>query len=488
MMKRLGILWLTLLLAFTLLLGGCEMFSASETDTTVKPHRPSDYDTTTVPKEETTTLAPSGNGGGNVPETPSNTVPVVGVPYKLTASNADSTLYFDGTVSDGRFNAVTTAANAMLVYVENAANTGEYLLYFMNGSTKTYIVMNDSSTGGDLTDSASAATVFEWNTEYKTMMVADDANSRAMGTSKTGTFKSFSAYDLSSSSNVGKYNYVQFLTAGSASENPNDNNNNSGEMIEGGSIRVPAYSGSAYAVINNNNPYFTTEELTTTSYERYDPLDSLGRCTETMACIGRDLMPTEDREDLTVNPTGWRQATYDVVPGNYLYNRCHLIAFQLTGENSNDRNLITGTQAFNKEMLKYENMVAAYIKETGNHVLYRVTPLFEGNNLVATGVLMEAYSVEDDGDGICFNVFLYNVQAEITIDYATGISRLTNPSDDAPTGDEIKTYVLNISSLKFHTPTCSWVGKMNASNREDYTGSRNDLIAAGYNPCGTCKP
>ena len=189
---------------------------------------------------------------------------------------------------------------------------------------------------------------------------------------------------------------------------------------------IPEYSREDYIVLNNNVPNFPEADLTTTSFEEYSPLDSLGRCGVAYANIGTDIMPTEKRESISsVKPSGWQSVKYDIVEGKYLYNRSHLIGYQLTAENANDRNLITGTRYFNATlMLPYENMVADYIKETNNHVLYRVTPVFEGNNLVATGVQMEAKSVEDNGEGIEFNVFVYNVQPGITIDYATGNSAL----------------------------------------------------------------
>ena len=185
---------------------------------------------------------------------------------------------------------------------------------------------------------------------------------------------------------------------------------------------VPAFSGETYVVIGDNRPLFDEEDITAVSYEFYSELDDLGRCGYTMACIGKDLMPTEDRESISqVKPTGWKQKQYDFVDGKSLYNRCHLIGFQLTGENANERNLITGTRYMNVDgMLPFENMVADYIKETGNHVLYRVTPIFQGDELVARGVQMEAYSVEDSGEGICFHVYVYNNQPGVTIDYATG--------------------------------------------------------------------
>lgn len=185
---------------------------------------------------------------------------------------------------------------------------------------------------------------------------------------------------------------------------------------------IPPYDGTPYVVLNDNQPSFTEEDMTDVSYEFYSDLDELGRCGVTEACIGRDLMPTEKRGDISsVKPTGWVQNQYDFVDGKSLWNRCHLIGFQLAGENANECNLITGTRAMNVDgMLPFENLVADYVKETDNHVLYRVTPAFQGTELVARGVQMEAYSVEDSGDGVCFNVFCYNVQPGVEIDYATG--------------------------------------------------------------------
>ena len=188
---------------------------------------------------------------------------------------------------------------------------------------------------------------------------------------------------------------------------------------------IPEFTDAAYVAVNGNVPFFLPEEYTTESYEYYSDLDELGRCGVTMACIGVDIMPTEDRGDIgSVKPTGWHSVKYDIVEGKYLYNRCHLIGFQLAGENANKKNLITGTRYLNIEgMLPFENLVADYVQETENHVLYRVTPLFDGDNLVAHGVLMEGYSVEDEGEGVCFCVYAYNAQPGITIDYATGESR-----------------------------------------------------------------
>lgn len=254
---------------------------------------------------------------------------------------------------------------------------------------------------------------------------------------------------------------------------------------------VPAYSGQAYVAVHDNVPYFNTDDLSADSFERYGQRDSLGRCTTAYACVGQDLMPTEDRGSIgQVKPTGWHTVKYDCVDGKYLYNRCHLIGYQLTGENANEDNLITGTRYLNTEgMLPFENLTADYIEETGNHVLYRVTPIFQGDNLLASGVLMEGWSVEDEGAGVCFCVYVYNVQPGVELDYATGESWLsgTEPQDSSSEGSQ-HTYVLNTNSKKFHFPSCSSVESMGESNKQEYTGSREDLIAQGYSPCGTCKP
>ena len=287
---------------------------------------------------------------------------------------------------------------------------------------------------------------------------------------------------------------------------------------------VPAYSGKPYTAVNNNEPYFISDNLTTEAFENYSELDALGRCGVAYANVCLETMPTEKRGSISeVKPTGWHSVKYDNVDGKSLYNRCHLIGYQLTAENANQQNLITGTRYLNVDgMLPFENMVADYVKETDNHVLYRVTPIFTGDNLVADGVLMEGYSVEDEGDGICFCVYAYNVQPGITIDYATGDSWLSSEKGNsnsssggnsavsqsaadksgtqqaavqtesvketsAPvsTGTE---YILNTNTKKFHYPSCSSVKQMKASNKKEYTGSRDDLIAQGYDPCKKCNP
>ena len=262
---------------------------------------------------------------------------------------------------------------------------------------------------------------------------------------------------------------------------------------------LPDYGGSPYVAVNDNVPYFTEEDYTTNSFESYSDLDQLGRCGVVYACVGTDLMPTEERGSIgQVKPSGWQTVKYDCVDGKYLYNRCHLIGFQLTGENANEKNLITGTRYLNVDgMLPFENLVSDYVQETDHHVLYRVTPVFEGDNLVASGVLMEGWSVEDGGEGVTFCVYAYNVQPGITIDYATGASAASGedlPQASAPaqttsgSEEETQQYVLNTSSMKFHEPDCSGVASMSDANRQDYTGSRQDLIDQGYAPCGICKP
>lgn len=287
---------------------------------------------------------------------------------------------------------------------------------------------------------------------------------------------------------------------------------------------VPAYSGEPYTAVNNNEPYFTSDNLTTEAFENYSELDALGRCGVAYANVCLETMPTEKRGSISeVKPTGWHSVKYDNVDGKSLYNRCHLIGYQLTAENANQQNLITGTRYLNVDgMLPFENMVADYVKETDNHVLYRVTPIFTGDNLVADGVLMEGYSVEDEGEGICFCVYAYNVQPGITIDYATGDSWLSSEkgnSDSSSGGNSavsqsaadksgtqqaaVQTesvketsapvstgteYILNTNTKKFHYPSCSSVKQMKASNKKEYTGSRDDLIAQRYDPCKKCNP
>ncbi|MCI1306047.1 MAG: DNA/RNA non-specific endonuclease [Lachnospiraceae bacterium] len=283
--------------------------------------------------------------------------------------------------------------------------------------------------------------------------------------------------------------------------------------------KIPAYSSAPSVEINGGVPFFAAEDRTENSFESYSDLDSLGRCGPAYGCLGQETMPTEKRGDIgMVRPSGWHTVKYDGIDGNYLYNRCHLIAYMLSGENANEKNLITGTRYMNTEgMLPYEERTADYIRSTGHHVLYRVTPVFEGNNLVASGVLMEAQSVEDDG--LVFCVYCYNVQPGVTINYSTGDSsgpEFTGSGgenggneaaseengggndsagaeqnaavQDAGTQPQSSTYVLNTNTKKFHRPDCSSADRIKPANRQDYTGSREDLIAQGYEPCKNCNP
>lgn len=255
---------------------------------------------------------------------------------------------------------------------------------------------------------------------------------------------------------------------------------------------LPAHTDKPYVEVNGNLPFFTEAEITDVAYESYSALDQLGRCGAAIACCGKETMPApgEDRGSISsITPTGWVQAKYICVSGQSLYNRCHLIAWQLSAENANVKNLISGTRYLNADgMIPFENMVADYIKETGNHVMYRVTPIFEGSNLLASGVQIEAYSVEDGGEGICFNVYCYNVQPFIIIDYATGSSSFDEDAFEAskPDPDEVGNYVLNKNTKKIHYPYCNSVTQMSEKNREEYTGTLNDLKAQGYSTCGNC--
>jgi DNA-entry nuclease len=249
---------------------------------------------------------------------------------------------------------------------------------------------------------------------------------------------------------------------------------------------VQEYNEDAFCVVNGNVPQFSADEITTDSFEEYGDLDPLGRCTVCTASIGKDLMPTEKRGAIgMVKPTGWHTVKYEGIDGNYPYNRCHLIGFQLTGENANTRNLITGTRYMNTEgMLPFENEVAEYVRRTKKHVMYRVTPDFRGRELVARGVQIEAYSVEDKGRGVSFNVYCYNVQPGIEIDYATGESKKLKTATQSASS----TYILNTNSKKFHRPSCKLAKDISDKNKKNYSGSREELINRGYKPCGSCKP
>lgn len=294
---------------------------------------------------------------------------------------------------------------------------------------------------------------------------------------------------------------------------------------------VPAYTGEATVVLNDNKPYFTETEYTTEAFERYSDLDSLGRCGVAYANVCEEIMPTEERGAIgMIRPSGWHTIKYDCVDGKYLYNRCHLIGYQLSGENANEKNLITGTRYLNVNgMLPYEDQVADYVHATDNHVLYRVTPVFDGDNLVAEGVEIEAASVEDKGASLQFHVFCYNIQPGVVIDYKTGDSHLADDSSvdsgsdsvsqkkndvteqeadkgitdktavaaaadtetassTLPENSEKVTYILNKNTHKFHVPSCPSAADIKPKNRKEFTGTREDVVAQGYNPCKRCHP
>ena len=314
---------------------------------------------------------------------------------------------------------------------------------------------------------------------------------------------------------------------------------------------VPSYSGAPSVEVNGNVPFFVESDYLRRSFEMYSAFDSLGRCGPAFALVGKETMPSRKRGSIgMIKPSGWQISEYDWIDGKYLYNRCHLIAYSLAGENENQYNLITGTRSMNTlGMLPNEERVAMYVDSTANHVLYRVTPFFEGDNLVASGVLMEARSIEDDGAGINFCVWCYNVEPGVVIDYASGDNRAGDPksesysdsdggshggsssvshgdsgdgmhgdSGDSSSGDsstsvitpkglagekaadsqdaqpangsesQEQTYVLNTNTHRFHYPYCSLVADMKEKNKQVVEGIRDELIKQGYHPCGVCNP
>lgn len=271
-------------------------------------------------------------------------------------------------------------------------------------------------------------------------------------------------------------------------------NNNSYVSLDA----IPAYDGKAYVAVNNNEPFFTDSDMTTTAFENYSDLDSLGRCGVAYANICKDIMPTEERGKIgMIKPSGWHTVKYDVIKDRYLYNRCHLIGYQLAGENANSKNLITGTRYLNVEgMLPFENLVADYVNNTGNHVLYRVTPMFSGSNLVANGVLIEAKSVEDNGGGILFNVYCYNVQPGVGINYENGDSWLDGTPGSASSGSDSsaaensaadssnsETMVhITATGKKYHRAGCRTLKK------SDTEVTLDEAKSMGLSPCGICNP
>lgn len=279
-------------------------------------------------------------------------------------------------------------------------------------------------------------------------------------------------------------------------DGPQENlvNNNSYVSLDA----IPAYDGKAYVAVNNNEPFFTDSDMTTTAFENYSDLDSLGRCGVAYANICKDIMPTEERGKIgMIKPSGWHTVKYDVIKDRYLYNRCHLIGYQLAGENANPKNLITGTRYLNVEgMLPFENLVADYVNNTGNHVLYRVTPMFSGSNLVANGVLIEAKSVEDNGGGILFNVYCYNVQPGVGINYENGDSWLDGTTGSASSGSDTsatensaadssnsETMVhITATGKKYHRAGCRTLKK------SDTEVTLDEAKSMGLSPCGICNP
>lgn len=271
-------------------------------------------------------------------------------------------------------------------------------------------------------------------------------------------------------------------------------NNNSYVSLDA----IPAYDGKAYVAVNNNEPFFSDSDMTTTAFENYSDLDSLGRCGVAYANICKDIMPTEERGKIgMIKPSGWHTVKYDVIKDRYLYNRCHLIGYQLAGENANPKNLITSTRYLNVEgMLPFENLVADYVNNTGNHVLYRVTPMFSGSNLVANGVLIEAKSVEDNGGGILFNVYCYNVQPGVGINYENGDSWLDGTTGSASSGSDSsvaensaadssnsETMVhITATGKKYHRAGCRTLKK------SDTEVTLDEAKSMGLSPCGICNP
>ena len=274
-----------------------------------------------------------------------------------------------------------------------------------------------------------------------------------------------------------------------------------------------------YVEIDGNVPSFTVDDATTDAFQSFSQLDWLGRCGTAYACLGPETLPTDVRGDISeIHPSGWVQNFYDFIEGESLYNRSHLIAHCLSGQDANEQNLITGTRHFNADVMEpIEAMVLDYIERTGNHVLYRVTPVFEGDELVARGAQIESLSMEDGGQGVSLNVFLRNIQPGVAIDYATGnnwadeaatagswsasastgaaplapisAAATTSQADDASTGTPTTvTYVVNKNTGKFHYPSCSSVPKIKAKNRMDSNQTRDELIAQGYVPCKNCNP
>ena len=328
-------------------------------------------------------------------------------------------------------------------------------------------------------------------------------NGEARQAGETSSVSKRAAVSISSSSSSSSSSASASATASSSassSSSPSKSSSRDARAAEFSLADAPEYSGKPSAQVNGGVPFFSDADRSRGAFEEYAPLDALGRCGTAFALIGRETMPTEERGSIgMVKPSGWQTIRYDgIVDGNYLYNRCHLIGYQLAGENDNELNLITGTRSMNTQgMQPYEDRVAAYVERTGNHVLYRVTPVFEGNDLVARGVLIEAESVEDEGAGVRFCTWCYNVEPGIDINYATGESTLTESargSEEAPASEggssdeEVRTYVLNTNTHKFHYPYCGSVNAMADHNKCIVESTRSQIIGDGYTPCAICNP
>lgn len=346
-----------------------------------------------------------------------------------------------------------------------------------------------SNASTDISDSSTiSSTVSDTDSENKVssseISSADDTASKDSGTSSNTS--STASDDTVTSQTSSKEETVSSIGTGNATAvKPSD---------------IPAYSGKPYAIVNNNIPNFSASELTQKGYEKYSPLDSLGRTQVAVASVGKDTMPapSEERGSISsIKPSGWIQAKYTNVSGGWLYNRCHLIGWQLSAENANKSNLITGTKYLNiNGMLPFENMVADYIKETGDHVAYRITPIYEGNNLLASGVQMEAYSIGDKGESICFNVYCYNVQPGVTINYATGSSTgpIEETSSQTPTTSSTPTPEPEVSIEQ--TSRMVWIPTNGGTKYHSHSGcsnmknprqvSKGEAESLNYEPCKKC--
>lgn len=369
--------------------------------------------------------------------------------YYVSATNGLGKIYLDGTVSEGRFGATTDKSKAVLIYIESSRDG--LVLYFEKDGTKNYVVMDDVSTGASYTTDKNNASAFVWNSEKQTFAVANEANNRGFGTNPTASYQNFSTYDLTGSYAWGAFTSADGTTPpdnGDVTNSPSGDDSGSGSGSSGGTgigstdtsgvviggETIPEYSGNGYYVVNGNKPFFTDADKKMTGYS-YSPLDSLGRATGAFSRLTTSLMPTDGRESIShIKPTGWIQATYSSIGLDHLYDRSHLLAHSLMSDDVHPENFVTGTVYLNQQnMTMFEDMVRDLVK-AGSDVLYRVTPYYVGDNLLCTGLLLEAYSIEDGGEDVCFCVFLYNVQPGVEIEHATGKSRVASSGSDSGSG------------------------------------------------------